>query len=101
MEDLYFRWGFTFLRADSRLSYDDRHYLMQEATEMYLKNEEERQVKTDTLEGRLYTKGQHDSLGSFGGQRFDAEIELNLGKAKVRFLVNEQTNTSQSGGMVN
>ncbi len=95
------RWGYTFLLTDSRLSAAERFYLLGEATEMYLKNEEERAIKLDSLEGRLYTRGQYDSLGNFGGQRFDAELEIARGKVKVRFLVSEQTGEGRKSGYAN
>ncbi len=98
---LGYRWGYTFLIADAKLRGDDRLYLLREATEMYLGNEDERPLKTDSLEGRLTTQGKYDSLGSFGGQRFDAEVETDKGKAKVRFLVEERTGKNISSGMVN
>lgn len=93
-----YRWGYTFLRTDTRLSFEDRHYLLGQATEMYLDNEEERAIKTDTLEGRLTTQGRWDSLGSFGGQRFEAEIESKPGKVKLCFLVSEQSGQRQDEG---
>ncbi len=96
-----FRWGYTFLLADGRLTAAERSYLLGEATKMYLVNEEERAVRLDSLEGRLYTKGQYDSLGHFGGQRFDAELDTSRGKVKLRFLVSEQSGEEQKSGYVN
>lgn len=91
-----YRWGFTFLVSDSRVSEIDRNYLLREATVMYLCNESEQVLKTDTLEGRLTTQGKYDVLGSFSGQRFDAEVETNTGKAYLKFLVDERTGKNYS-----
>lgn len=68
---------------------------------MYLRNESKRKVETDSFEGKVYTKGQHDSLGNFGGQRFDAELDTKSGLVKIRFLVSEQTGSYRSSSMVN
>ena len=85
------RWGITFLVADSRLGNLEKDYLLVKATTMYLRNENDKEVKTDSIEGKLFTKGDYCSLGSFDGQRFDAELETEHGRVNVRFLVSEQT----------
>lgn len=99
--DAYFRWGYTFLVADSKLSWSDSEYLILQATEMYLRNEDKRKIGTDSLEGLISTEGKWDSLGCFGGQRFEAEVETSRGKAYIRFLVNEQTGARTSSSYVN
>lgn len=85
------RHGYTFLIADSRLEPMEKDYLLIQATTMYLRNEEKRKIQTDSFEGKLHTESKHGSLGCFGGQQFDAELDTKQGLVKVRFLVSEQT----------
>lgn len=94
MEDISYRWGYTFLKGDSRLSFEERFYLIDQATQMYLDNEDGRDVKLDSLEGRISTKGECANLGCFSGQKFEAEIENSKGKIKVTFIVDERTGIS-------
>ena len=84
-----YRWGFTFLVADARLTEDERVGLVYEATTMYLQGERKKRVRGETYEGLLYTAGNVETLGTFSGQQFDAVIETDGGKAKLRFLVTE------------
>ena len=92
-----YRWGFSFLQTDTMLTYEQRSYLLQRATEMYLEGEEKRDIflqnlgDTYSLEGRISTKGEQGVLGSLVGIKFSAEIDTNKGKARVSFLVSEQT----------
>jgi hypothetical protein len=91
-DDLSVRWGFSFLRSDMKLSYEERIELVEKATEMYLNKEMSREVKGDSYEGNIVTKGEHQMLGEFGGQRFDAVIDTNKGKARLEFLITEKIN---------
>lgn len=91
------RWGYVFLRTAAHLTNEELRGLMLEATEMYLSGEEERKVKTDSFEGRLYTEKRYELLGEFGGQRFDAELETIYGGDQATFIVNEQTGGHGSG----
>ena len=84
------RWGITFLEADMTVSFEDKAHLIFQATEMYLCEQPERDVATDTLEGRIWTKGDYQLLGSFGGVQYRAEVETERGKSKIRFLVCEK-----------
>jgi len=88
-----YRWGFTFLKTDSRIPYEDKVDLMIHATEMYLSKESEREVKGEEYEGTLHTKGNHVFVTSgFSGQKFDAEVYTNDGKRTLTFLVTEYIN---------
>jgi len=80
------------LRTDTRLSEDQREYLLVKATIMYLNEEKRKRVKTDEFEGVIYTEGKYGMIGSFGGLEFRAEIDTDGGKAKLSFLVSERTN---------
>ncbi len=99
MESL--RWGFVYLKTDASLSFDERLYLQLQAIDMYFKNEEERNIKTERFEGRLSTQGEHGLIGCFGGQIFNAEIELEHRTARLSFIINEQTGKKGSGGYTN
>ena len=83
------RWGIAFLVADARLTDDDRLHLLVSAISMYLNKEEERKLCTINLEGILYNTGKRALLGSFAGQRFEAELETNAEKSYPRFLITE------------
>jgi len=91
MEHMGIRWGFTFLLSDNRLSKEARTQLLVNATEMYLLGEQERAIESDDYEGRLYTEGVFGLIGTLGGLKFHAEIDTDDGRAKLSFLVNEQT----------
>lgn len=84
-------WGFVFLSADGILSLDDKMDIVRQGVEMFYKNEDERRLKTDNYEGRVFTKRQFEMIGMLGGQKFDAELETDKGKVKLRFLVSDQT----------
>lgn len=91
LEHMGIRWGYVFLRASSHLSEDDIKYLMTQSVEMYLEGEDERNVKGDNYQGKLFTESKYEVLGEFGGQRFDAEMDTIYGRDKTTFLVSEQT----------
>lgn len=85
------RWGYTFLLSTPKLSAEEKFDLIRQATEMYLAGEEKRTVKTDEYDGVLYTERRFEVMGNFSGVRFDAELQTNDDKLKLRFLVSEQT----------
>ncbi len=85
------RWGITYLQTDSRLNEEERSKLMWIATEMYLKEEKKRNVEGKRYEGRITTNGQYALLGAgFGGQKFEATLDADFGKAELSFLVTEK-----------
>jgi len=92
------RWVYAFLQGDSRLSAEDRFGLLTRASVMYFRNETELKVETDTFSGVISTKGDYGLIGSFGGQRFDAELETNDGKVNLKFLISEQTGAGSFQG---
>ena len=85
------QWGVTFLVTNIGISFEDRHSLLRQATEMYVLGEEEREVEGTNFEGRVYTRREYQLLGTLSGQRFDAELDTDKGKVKLAFLVNEKT----------
>ena len=87
------RWGFTFLMGNSLLSNEDKLELVAKATLLYLNGEERIDVSGNGYEGILYTNHEWKVVGGFSGQQFDAVIESDADKEKLRlrFLVSEQT----------
>ena len=85
------RWGYVFLRAASHIGEEEALLIMEQAVEMFLVGEEERNIKSSGFEGRLYTEMRYEIIGSLGGQRFDADLETPYGRDKASFLVSEQT----------
>lgn len=91
-----YRWGFTFLQTDLRLTEKQRYFLLERATIMYLNDKMQEYCRLtedgeNSLEGRISTKGEYGVLGTFQGVKFSAEVDTNKGKAKLAFLVSEQT----------
>ena len=80
-----------FLRAASHIGEEEALVIMEQAVEMFLVGEEERNIKSSGFEGRLYTEMRYEIIGSLGGQRFDADLETPYGRDKASFLVCEQT----------
>lgn len=80
-----------FLRAASHIGEEEALVIMEQAVEMFLMGEEERNIKSSGFEGRLYTEMRYEIIGSLGGQRFDADLETPYGRDKASFLVSEQT----------
>ncbi len=80
-----------FLRAASHIGEEEALLIMEQAVEMFLVGEEERNIKSSGFEGRLYTEMRYEIIGSLGGQRFDADLETPYGRDKASFLVSEQT----------
>ena len=85
------RWGVTFFRTSSYLPYHEVLGLVEEATVMCLNKEDEREVENGDYRARLYTRREYDSIGSFGGIVFYAELETIKGKDSMRFVVSERT----------
>ena len=79
-----------FLRAATHIGEEEALVIMEQAVEMFLVGEEERNIKSSGFEGRLYTEMRYEIIGSLGGQRFDADLETPYGRDKASFLVSEQ-----------
>lgn len=88
------RWGYVFLHGAVHINGDGVRDLMRQAVEMYMAEEEERDIKSSSFEGKLYTERRYEVIGSLGGQRFDAKLETPRGQDQAAFLVSEQ-----SGGL--
>ena len=83
------RWGFAFFQGDSRLGVEGLDEIVLHAVNMHLKDEKRSEIKNNNYEGVVYTNNNYELLGSFGGKRFDAELDTNKGKVKLRFLITE------------
>jgi hypothetical protein len=79
--------GIVFLLTDRRLNNAVRNYITREAIRMYYAEEEEKDLQSEGLEGKIYATGKYQMLGQFGGRRFNAEIETQTGKAVLHFLI--------------
>jgi hypothetical protein len=79
--------------GNSLLSNEDKLELVAKATLLYLNGEERIDVSGNGYEGILYTNHEWKVVGGFSGQQFDAVIESDADKEKLRlrFLVSEQT----------
>jgi hypothetical protein len=87
------RWGYTFLIGNSLLNDDDKLQLVAKATLLYLSGKERVEVSGSGYEGVLYTNHEWKVVGGFSGQQFDAVLDIDTKKDKLRlrFLVSEQT----------
>jgi len=87
------RWGFTFLMGTSLLSNDEKMDLVAKATLLYLNGEDRTEVSGAGYQGVLYTNREWKVVGGFSGQQFDAVLDSDADKDKLRlrFLVSEQT----------
>jgi len=84
-------YGVTYLVSDTMLTPLEKIELMLEATSMFYSKEEEKEVKSDYYEGRIWTKRKFQYIGCLGGMRFDAKLETFHGKANLAFLVCDLT----------
>src|SRR3989338_10170821 len=98
MEQDIYRWGIAFLTADSRLTEEQRIYLVNKAVSMYFQDEETSDVHINLkdrddlcLEGRIITRGETGVIESFVGIIYTAEVDIAKGRVKVSFLLSEQT----------
>lgn len=89
-----YRWGVSFLESDLQLTYDERLELITHATEMFLNEEKQREVKGKEYEGLIATDNKYHLLGSFGGKKFEAIVDVRDKHAYVSFLVKEYINPS-------
>ena len=79
LEHMGIRWGYVFLHGAAHINEEEMKDLMIQAVEMYLAGDEEREIKGDGFEGKLYTERKYEVIGALGGQRFDAKLETPQG----------------------
>ena len=83
-------WGYTVLETATSISDEDRKYIMSHAASMYVEKTDTKKIGTANLEGIIKTNGDIAFLGSFSGQVYEADIETEKSREKLRFLVSEQ-----------
>lgn len=90
------RWRYTFLDVNGSISYSSKMSIVEEAILMHYNSSNKRckRVKLCEYEGVISTNFKYQSIGIFGGQRFDAEVESKNGKVKLAFIISSQTNQS-------
>jgi len=93
MEGIY-RWGYVFLSINVSIPFGERIYLTCEAIDMALHDVSKRHIKRETYEGTLCKKGGYQSLGTFSGQCFEAELDSKIGRGTLSFLVTEHIRSS-------
>lgn len=69
------------------LTDDVRNCLFDAAQEMLKKRKERRKIQKEFAEGLVTTKFKHVCFGAIAGIAFQAEIETDAYKTKVRFVV--------------
>jgi len=88
------------LKTDSRLTPEQRLDISYRAISMHHITGETSRSFADTeleYEGRITTGGEFGSLGGgLWGQIYDAEVDAKFGKAKIRFMISEQTMGSRT-----
>ncbi len=65
------------------------NYLFQQSCAMLKSGDSQRSIKTPGMEGILTTKGERRALGGISGTEFVAEVDTELGRGKVVFLVRD------------
>ncbi len=81
----------VFLKSDSRIPLEDAVKLTIGAALLYFNGKESVRVKAKSYEGRVYTKGEWQTLGAYGGQKFYADVHTPRGEEiHVTFLFNER-----------
>jgi hypothetical protein len=89
------RWGVTFLQTDSRIPMTVKYHLIDQATQMYLSDEDQRRISAEGIEGQITTGREYQNIAGCGGQKFQAEVDSEWGSSKLEFLVCEKTNGLQ------
>lgn len=73
--------------TNCRLSSAANTFLVRTACAMVRKEYGQLPFKHEDMEGKLYTKFEHGGVGFYGGLHFWAEVETELGRGKVSFIV--------------
>jgi hypothetical protein len=63
--------------------------LFDTACAMMRSGSRQKRINEDYIEGKITTEFKEQSLGSVSGTEFNADVETELGKGKVKFLVRE------------
>ena len=79
--------NFVCLVASVYLDDEERDALSDVALTMATKNRAAQKVKTSRMEGRVTTRFDHAVLGGISGMVFEAEVETDRGRGKVRYIM--------------
>ncbi len=63
--------------------------LVNTAKQMFQAGRTTQKIKCPNVEGRLQTKWEEACLGTFAGIKFQADLETDLGRGKMEFIVAE------------
>lgn len=83
------RWGFVFLACPLPLSEEQKQALVQLAARAWFEERSPLAFDWPACSGELRATSDAVPLGSFVGQRFEAEVHLPTGSGRVAFLVTE------------
>ena len=86
------RWGYVFMKTDSRLSQDEREELLLTAVKMELTEKKRITFSGDRYEGTMRSTGKIGILGAFTGSEYIADLDVEKeGRMNLKFLVDERT----------
>lgn len=83
------RWGFVFVACPIRLTEEQRMGLVRLAATAWFTDQDEVRFDWEGCEGVVRVASDTMALGTFTGQRFEAEVNLADTSGKVQFLVAE------------
>jgi hypothetical protein len=83
------RWGFVFLACPVQLAPQQVDDLVRLAIQAYYDESREVGFDWDELRGTVKATGEPAMLGSFVGQRFEAEVHRSTGSHLLQLLVTE------------
>jgi hypothetical protein len=91
------RWGFVFLACPAPLSEDQKQALVRLAAQAWFSDQSPLRFDWSECTGELRASSDTVSLGSFVGQRFEADVHVPTGSFQVAFLVAEAQLRAASG----
>lgn len=83
------RWGLVFLHCPLPIEEEQKQALVRLAAAAYFDDKEEVDFDWPAFKGSVRATSDTVALGSFIGQRFEAEVHLPDGHATLKFLVTE------------
>jgi len=88
--------NYCFLSVCGYLDWISKIELVCTAVDMFDEDDTRRNLSTDDYEGIIRTSGDCFCVGTFYGQKFEAEVDTEEGKATLAFLVARPMNGSVS-----
>ena len=83
------RWGLVFLHCPIPIEEEQKLALVRLAAKAWFTDQKQLPFSMPMFEGELRATSETVALGSFIGQRFEADVHLPEGSTTVRFLVTE------------